>query len=71
MNGLLRIGIGRTRGWVATDHVAVAQRGQQHGQQGDKVGGGHMLQRIARDHAESVQQCHRLDIGQADDDHMP
>jgi hypothetical protein len=56
---------------VLADHVAVADRCQQYGDQRNHVRRGDVLQAVSRHHAERIQQRHGLDISQSNDDDLP
>ncbi|MNJ57985.1 hypothetical protein D3C77_535970 [compost metagenome] len=66
-----RVGVGRAGFGEAPYQRAVADGGEEDAEQGQHVGAGHMPVGNAGDDAEGVEDGHRRDVGQADDDHLP
>ncbi len=68
---LLRIGVGRSGRREAMHQSAIAQRGEQHANQRQQVGGGHMADRHLGDDAKGIKHRHRGQISQPHHHDLP
>ena len=71
MNFPAHVGESRTGAGINTRHVAVADRGEKHGDHGDQDCGHHVAARLVVDDAVDAHRRDRLNDNDADDDEVP